>query len=106
MRWYLSLWPLLQSLQEGGDIIIIIDGELHVLTHNSDGNVLRETEMVQLLLQSQRVLGSKNISYHFAEKHFRFCFYELESIQQQQFKSSFYVMWHGYPRFVVIKAKM
>lgn len=65
MRRYLSLWPLLQSLQEGGDIIIIINGELHVLTHDSDGNVLRDTEMARLLLQSQRVSGFKNISYHF-----------------------------------------
>lgn len=47
---YLSLWPLLQSLQEWGNIIIIINGELHVLPHNANGNVLKQWEMARILL--------------------------------------------------------
>ena len=39
---YLSLWPLLQSLQERSDIIIVINDELHVLPHNTNGNILKE----------------------------------------------------------------
>lgn len=42
---YLSLWPLLQSLQERGDIIVVINGELHFLTHNANGNILKEGEI-------------------------------------------------------------
>lgn len=38
---YLSLWPLLQSLQERGNIVIIINDELHVLTHDANGNILK-----------------------------------------------------------------
>lgn len=38
---YLSLGPLLQSLQERSDIIVVINGELHILTHNADGNILK-----------------------------------------------------------------
>lgn len=40
-RRHLSLRPLLQPLQEGGHVVVVIDGELHVLTHDADGNVLK-----------------------------------------------------------------
>lgn len=35
-----SLWPLLQTLQEPRHVVIVVDGELHVLPHNPDGHVL------------------------------------------------------------------
>lgn len=39
---YISLWSLLQSLEEGGNVIIIIDDKLHVLSHNANGHILKE----------------------------------------------------------------
>lgn len=44
VRWYLSLRPLLQPLQEGSYVVVVVDGELHVLAHNGNGDILRETE--------------------------------------------------------------
>lgn len=39
--WYLSLWPLLQPLQEGSHVVVVVNGELHVLAHDGDGNILK-----------------------------------------------------------------
>lgn len=41
---YLSLRPLLQALQEGSHIVVVVDGELHVLAHDRNGNILRERD--------------------------------------------------------------
>lgn len=41
---YLSLRPLLQPLQERRNVVIVINGELHVLSHNADGNILKRSE--------------------------------------------------------------
>lgn len=37
-----SLWSLLQTLKETGHISIIINDELHVLSHDPDGHILEK----------------------------------------------------------------
>lgn len=38
-----SLRSLLQTLQERRHIVVVVDGELHVLSHNPNGHILEET---------------------------------------------------------------
>lgn len=42
--WYLSLRPLLQPLQERRNVVVVVNGEFHVLSHNADGNILKGSE--------------------------------------------------------------
>lgn len=41
---YLSLRPLLQPLQERRHVVVVVNGELHLLPHNADGNILKGSE--------------------------------------------------------------
>lgn len=58
---YLSLWPLLQSLQERGNIAVIINDELHVLTHNANGNILKGEIYLRNGLHTNTVTKDYNI---------------------------------------------
>ena len=37
---HLSLWPLLQTLKEGCNDIVIKNGKLPLFPHNADGDIL------------------------------------------------------------------
>lgn len=54
---HLSLWPLLQSLEERLDIVIIVDGKLHLLTHDANGDILEVNSTKHIYALAKELSG-------------------------------------------------